>query len=113
VIAALNGYLGWLKTDLLARSNGDFRIGAETFSKKLEYDEMVDLPLDKLLEIGWADLRKNQAHFKQVAKELEPAKSRARCLRSWARIIPRPIICWTPFAPPSMDWSALSARITS
>jgi uncharacterized protein (DUF885 family) len=74
VIAALNGYLGWLKTDLLAKSNGDFRIGAETFSKKLSYDEMVDLPLDKLLEIGWADLRKNQTHFNQVAKELEPTK---------------------------------------
>jgi uncharacterized protein (DUF885 family) len=74
VIAALNSYLGWLKTDLLPRSNGDFRIGAETFSKKLQYDEMVDLPLDKLLEIGWADLRKNQAHFNQIAKELEPDK---------------------------------------
>ena len=48
----LTSYLGWLKTDLLPRSNGDFRIGAETFSKKLHYDEMVDVPLDKLLEIG-------------------------------------------------------------
>ncbi len=74
VIAALKDYLGWLKTDLLARSNGDFRIGAETFSKKLQYDEMVDLPLDKLLEIGWTDMRKNQAHFNEVAKELEPDK---------------------------------------
>jgi len=74
VIAALNDYLGWLKTDLLPRSNGDFRIGADVFRKKLEFDEMVDLPLDKLLEIGWADLRKNQAHFKQVAHELEPHK---------------------------------------
>ena len=75
VIAALSSYLAWLKTDLLPQSNGDFRIGAETFSKKLLYDEMVDLPLDKLLEIGWADLRKNQAHFNEVAKELEPDKT--------------------------------------
>jgi len=74
VIAALKSYLDWLKSDLLAKSNGDYRIGAETFSKKLEYDEMVDLPLNKLLEIGWADLRKNQAHFNEIAKELEPAK---------------------------------------
>jgi uncharacterized protein (DUF885 family) len=72
VIAALNSYLNWLKTDLLARSNGDFRIGAETFSKKLSYDEMVDIPLDKLLEIGWKNLRENQEHFNRIAKELEP-----------------------------------------
>jgi uncharacterized protein (DUF885 family) len=74
VITELQSYLAWLKTDMLPRSNGDFRIGADTFSKKLAYDEMVDTPLDKLLEIGWADLRKNQEHFKQVAKELEPNK---------------------------------------
>jgi uncharacterized protein (DUF885 family) len=90
VISALNSYLGWLKTDLLAKSNGDFRIGAETFSKKLQYDEMVDLPLDKLLEIGWADLRKNQAHFNQVAKELEPSKEPSAVLEELGANHPAP-----------------------
>jgi len=74
VIAGLKSYLDWIKADLLPRSNGDFRIGTETFSKKLAYDEMVDTPLPKLLEIDWADLHKNQEHFNQVAKELEPDK---------------------------------------
>jgi hypothetical protein len=75
VIEGLRSYEDWLKADVLPRSNGDFRIGAETFSKKLLYDEMVDTPLDRLQEIGWADLRKNQAEFKRVAAELEPNKS--------------------------------------
>jgi hypothetical protein len=35
---------------------------------------MVDIPLDKLLEIAWADLHKNQQHFNEIAKELEPNK---------------------------------------
>jgi uncharacterized protein (DUF885 family) len=74
VIAALNAYQTWLKTDLLPRSKGDFRIGAETFRKKLEYDEMVDTPLDQLLAIGYADLNKNKAEFNRIAKELEPDK---------------------------------------
>jgi len=74
-IAALNDYLAWLKIDLLARSNGEFRIGAQAFSDKLKYDEMVDMPLDKLLDIGWADLHKNQAQFKQVAAELDPKRT--------------------------------------
>ena len=74
VIASLKSYLDWLKSDLLPKSNGDFRIGAETFTKKLQFDEMVDIPLDRLLEIGFADLHKNQQHFNQVAKELEPTK---------------------------------------
>jgi uncharacterized protein (DUF885 family) len=90
VIASLKSYLDWLKTDLLAKSNGDFRIGAETFSKKLQYDEMVDTPLDKLLEIGWADLRKNQAHFNQLAKELEPDKDPRAVLDELGQNHPKP-----------------------
>jgi len=90
VIVALNGYLAWLKTDLLPRSNGDFRIGADTFHKKLEYDEMVDLPLDKLLQIGWADLRRNQEHFKQVAAELEPNKTPTQVLEELGEDHPAP-----------------------
>jgi len=90
VIASLNSYLNWLKSDLLAKSNGDFRIGAETFSKKLHYDEMVDVPLDKLLEVGWADLRKNQEHFKLVAHELEPDKTPAAVLEELGRNHPAP-----------------------
>jgi len=90
VIVGLKDYLNWLKTDLLARSNGDFRIGADAFSKKLEYDEMVDLPLDKLLEIGWADLHKNQAHFIEVAKELEPDKDARAVLEELGENHPAP-----------------------
>jgi uncharacterized protein (DUF885 family) len=90
VIAALKDYLTWLKTDLLAKSNGDFRIGADAFSKKLQYDEMVDLPLDKLLEIGWADMRKNQAHFIEIAKELEPDKDTRAVLEELGANHPAP-----------------------
>jgi len=90
VIASLNGYLSWLKSDLLPKSNGDFRIGADTFHKKLEYDEMVDLPLDKLLEIAWADMRRNQEHFKQVAKELEPNKDARQVLEQLGSDHPAP-----------------------
>ena len=90
VIAALNSYLGWLKTDLLPRSNGDFKIGADTFSKKLAYDEMVDTPLDQLLVIGRADLDKNKAEFNRIAKELEPGKDPRAVLEELGQNHPAP-----------------------
>jgi uncharacterized protein (DUF885 family) len=90
VITALKSYLDWLKTDLLAKSNGDFRIGADAFKKKLEYDEMVELPLDKLLEIGWADLHKNQEHFNKIAHELEPDKTPGAVLEELGENHPAP-----------------------
>jgi uncharacterized protein (DUF885 family) len=75
VVSALQQYQIWLQTSLLPRSHGEFRIGAENFQKKLLYDEMVDIPIDKLLEIGQADLHKNQAAFDSLAKEIDPTKT--------------------------------------
>jgi uncharacterized protein (DUF885 family) len=74
VIASLKAYEQFLKTDLLPRSKGDFRIGADAYRKKLLYDEMVDIPLDRLLEIGYANLRLNQAAFAKVAAEIDPKR---------------------------------------
>jgi uncharacterized protein (DUF885 family) len=90
VIQALGNYEKWLKTDLLPKSNGDFRIGAETFSKKLLYDEMVDVPLDRLLQIGYDDLHRNQAEFRRVAKEVDPNKTPKEVLAELAAIHPAP-----------------------
>jgi uncharacterized protein (DUF885 family) len=74
VIAALNSYQTFLKDNVLPRSKGDFRIGAENYGKKLLYDEMVDTPLDRLLEIGFQDLRRNQAEFQRVAARIDPKR---------------------------------------
>jgi uncharacterized protein (DUF885 family) len=90
VISALQSYQQWLQDDLLPRSNGDFRIGAATFSKKLAYDEMVDTPLDKLLEIGYADLHKNKAEFIRIAQEVDPSKTPEQVLEELGNDHPAP-----------------------
>ena len=75
VIKELQNWLTWLKQDLLPRSNGDYKLGADNYRKKLLYDEMVDIPLDKLLEIAYADLRTNQEAFRDTAKKIDPKKT--------------------------------------
>ncbi len=75
VIANLQSYQMFLQKDLLPRANGDFRLGAENYRKKLLYDEMVDIPLDRLLEIGYANLRQNQQAFRDTAKKIDPGKT--------------------------------------
>lgn len=75
VLQALTSYQQWVKADLLPKSKGNFRIGAETFSAKLRDDEMIDIPLDRLLTIAYADLHKNQGQFRQIAHELDPSKT--------------------------------------
>jgi uncharacterized protein (DUF885 family) len=72
---ALSKYQDFMRNDLLPASHGDFRLGPEKFRKKLLYDEMVDIPVDRLLEIGFADLRRNQQQFKEVAAQIDPHRS--------------------------------------
>jgi uncharacterized protein (DUF885 family) len=79
-VEALTKYQEYLRNDLLPVSKGDYRLGAENFRKKLLYDEMVDIPLDRLLEIGYADLRRNQQQVKEVAAKIDANRSSADVL---------------------------------
>ncbi len=90
VVDALKSYAAWMKTDLLPRSNGDFRFGADTYRKKLLYDEMVDTPLDKLLAVNDVNMKANQAEFARIAKELDPTKTPTEVLAQLATIHPAP-----------------------
>jgi len=72
VIDAFESYKKFLQDSVLPHANGDFRLGAENYRKKLLYDEMVDIPLDRLLEIGYADLHRNQQALKAVAAKIDP-----------------------------------------
>jgi uncharacterized protein (DUF885 family) len=75
VIDAFENYQKYLKDSLLPHATGDFRLGTENYRKKLLYDEMVDIPLDRLLAIGYEDLHRNQAALKKVAAEIDSRRS--------------------------------------
>jgi uncharacterized protein (DUF885 family) len=90
VIQSLKDYGAWMKSDLLPRSTGDYRLGADIYRKKLAYDEMVDVPLDRLLQVALDDLHRNQAEFARVAKEVDPTKTPQEVLAELATIHPAP-----------------------
>ena len=90
VIRSLESYQTFLKTDVLPRSHGDFRLGTRNFEKKLAYDEMVDIPLDRLLKIGFEDLRRNQQQFREVAAKIDPNKTPQQILADLEHDHPAP-----------------------
>jgi len=79
--AAMGEATRWLKEDLLARSKGNYAIGADNFSKKLLFDEMLDIPLDRLLEIGEANLKKDKQAFLETARVIAPGKPPMEVMR--------------------------------
>src|SRR6266404_4865655 len=69
-IAALNDYKTWLKNDLLPRSTGDFRIGADKFRKKLRFALASDMSMEDLMKAARADLEQTQKAIYETALPL-------------------------------------------
>ena len=90
VMAALASYKTWLQGELLPTSNGSYAYGADTYSKALAATEMVELPLDSLLQIAEADRRKNEDAFQSVAKQIDPKLSADKVLASLQADHPAP-----------------------
>ena len=81
-VAAARDFAEWLQKDLAPRSRGSYAIGAETFSKKLAYEEMVTVPLPQILARGQAQLEKDHAAFLEVAHQIDPTRSAAEVMKS-------------------------------
>jgi uncharacterized protein (DUF885 family) len=90
VVDALIDYEGFLKDNLLPRSTGDFRIGLDNYRKKLLFEEMVDTPLERLLELGYADLRANQESLTRTAAKLDPDRTPREILADMEKDHPPP-----------------------
>ncbi|HEV3148665.1 MAG TPA: DUF885 domain-containing protein [Chthoniobacterales bacterium] len=66
----LDGYKKWLHDDLLARSDGDFRIGPDRFRKKLRFALASDLSMEEIMQRGRADLKQTQTAIYETALPL-------------------------------------------
>ena len=68
--AALEDYKKWLQNDLLPRSDGDFRLGAEKYRKKLRFALASDLPMEEIMKRARADLDQTQTAIYETALPL-------------------------------------------
>src|SRR5437899_3679142 len=72
---ALNDYAAWLEREKLPKASMDFALGEEKFRRFLAQTELVDLPPQKILEMGLEQLKAEQRAFAEAAKKIDPNKS--------------------------------------
>jgi len=72
---ALNDYAAWLEREKLPKASMDFAVGEEKYRRFLAQTELVDLPPQKILEIGMEQLKAEQTAFAEAAKKIDPNKS--------------------------------------
>src|SRR5205807_904345 len=66
-VAALDNYKKWLQNDLLPRSDGNFRLGAEKFRKKLRFALASELSMEEIMKRAQADLKQTQTAIYETA----------------------------------------------
>ena len=71
---ALSDYATWLEREKLPKATLDFALGEEKFGRFLAQTELVNLPPQKVLEIGMAQLKAEQEAFAEAAKKIDPNK---------------------------------------
>ena len=71
---ALGDYAAWLEREKLLKATFDFALGEEKFGRFLAQTELVDLPPQKVLEIGMAQLKAEQQAFAEAAKKIDSNK---------------------------------------
>ncbi len=90
VMTALADYKRFLEHDVLPKSNGNFALGADTYAKALAANDMIEVPLDRLLQIAEADRQKNEAAFVATAKSIDSTKGPEAVLMSLQADHPAP-----------------------
>jgi hypothetical protein len=82
VVKSFEEFAAWLEEDVKTQSKGAYAIGAENFSNKLKYDEIIDRPLSEVLARGELNLQKDYDAFVATAKSIDPAKTPAEVMKS-------------------------------
>src|SRR5437868_9063086 len=68
--AALADYKKWLQNDLLPGSDGNFRLGAEKFRKKLRFALASDMPMEEIMKRAQTDSQQTQTAIYETALPL-------------------------------------------
>ncbi len=78
---ALSDFATWLEKGKLPRATLTFSLGAARYQRWLTETELVDLPPEKILEIGLAKLKEEQKVFADAANVIDPNKSPAEVFK--------------------------------
>jgi uncharacterized protein (DUF885 family) len=73
-VAALKGYLAWLREQRLPKAHDRYALGREKYARMLREGELVTLSPERILEIGLRELKREQEIFAATAKSIDPSR---------------------------------------
>ncbi|HUC84308.1 MAG TPA: DUF885 domain-containing protein [Candidatus Acidoferrales bacterium] len=71
-IAELRDYVAWLKQEKMPRARDDFALGRRKYQKMLRDGELIPLAPERILDLGFRELRREQQVFAEAAHAIDP-----------------------------------------
>jgi uncharacterized protein (DUF885 family) len=71
---ALSDYANWLERDRLPKAIAEWPLGEQKYRQMLAETELLNMEPAKVLEIGMAELQREQASFEAAAKIIDPSR---------------------------------------
>ncbi|MGI9086450.1 MAG: DUF885 domain-containing protein [Chthoniobacterales bacterium] len=87
---ALLDYANWLEKEKLPKANAPWALGEEKYRRMLAETELVDLPPAKILELGLAELKREQTIFAEAGTLIDPSKPAIDVFKDLQRDHPKP-----------------------
>jgi hypothetical protein len=72
--AELKAFVGDLAAKYRPRLKTDFALGRRKYERMIFAEHLVRIPIERLLDVGRADLDANRRQFKETAKKIDPGK---------------------------------------
>ncbi|HYW49734.1 MAG TPA: DUF885 domain-containing protein [Gemmatimonadaceae bacterium] len=85
----ITAYADYLEKDLMPRSNGDYKVGADVVARRYRAEELIAEPLPALIAIGERELAVYQSQFKAAAARLAPGRDAQEVWREVRRDHPK------------------------
>jgi uncharacterized protein (DUF885 family) len=78
---AVASYIAYLENEIAPRARASFRLGRDRFEQKVQLEEGISLPADRLLAIAARELKATQEAFKSLAGKMNGSDP----LKAWSQ----------------------------
>jgi uncharacterized protein (DUF885 family) len=83
-VKEIRGFVSWLQKEKLPKADTSFALGAAAYAAMLR-TELIDLPAEKILEVGLSELRAQQRRFAEAAAVIDPNRKPIEVYKSIQR----------------------------
>ena len=82
--AELKAFVGDLAATFRPRIKTDFALGRRKYERMIFAEHLVRIPIERLLDVGRADLDANRRQFEETARRIDPGKKPAQVIEGIA-----------------------------